>query len=483
MSTSHKLVCHKYDKNPSKGKIKLQTITNRKATYKTLATIDFKNWSDKKEIVLSGEPSFEKINQKIKEALLKAQTEKVYGCKIDKLIDYSEKRINSIYSYNTRRSKTNALNKLKEFRREFKKFQDINRDFTRSFYNYMQEHHAAGTAREYFVVIKYFIKEAVDEKVIEVEGDPFKNVTKRIPKTRYQVINDTELKKFLGHTFEDENRNLTQHSFKFMMFAAGMRISDFLHLTWNNFTEIHERMNIRFKMKKTGNIKETKLTLKALESLVPFLRNYNQFDLNTYHYYKKRAEKASNDLRAWRQESSQIDPDGFISVDLLNNYSQNAYIKFQEDSEKHSAKVKVKKDLDAKIETMEQLLPQVQQDVYKYLASSIKSIKTDYSTERVYPFLRGLKGNNLIRETRKRATKNNYFLNEMRKELNIKNPLSNHQARHVFAQRLFEAGANFHDISIELGHKSLAVTENYRKQISSEKSKDVVQIFTQSLDL
>jgi len=294
MSTSHKLVCHKYDKNPRKGKIKLQTITDRKATYKTLATIELKNWSYKKGIVLSGEPAFEKVNQKINAALLKAQTEKVYGCKIDKLIDYAEKRIKTIYSHNTKKSKTNALNKLKEFRQEFRKFQDIDKDFTRSFYNYMQEHHTAGTAREYFVVIKYFTKEAVDEKVIDVEGNPFKNITKRIPKTRYQVINDIELNRFLKHTFEDENRNLTQHSFKFMMFAAGMRISDFLHLTWNDFIEIHGRLNIRFQMKKTGNIKETKLTLKALDSLVPFLRNYNQFNLDTYEYFKKRAEKASN---------------------------------------------------------------------------------------------------------------------------------------------------------------------------------------------
>jgi len=170
-----------------------------------------------------------------------------------------------------------------------------------------------------------------------------------------------------------------------------------------------------------------------------------------------------------------------ISVNLLDNYSQSEYQKFQQDSEKHYTQLKLKKELDAKIATMEQLLPKLHQDAYNYLASSIKSIKTENNSERIYTFLRGLQGNDLIRETRKRATKNNYFLSEMRKELNIKNPLSNHQARHVFAQRLFEAGANFHDISIELGHRSLAVTENYRKQISSEKSKDVVTIFESTL--
>jgi len=39
MSASYKLVCQRYDKDPSKGKVKLQTIIKRKASYKTLAII------------------------------------------------------------------------------------------------------------------------------------------------------------------------------------------------------------------------------------------------------------------------------------------------------------------------------------------------------------------------------------------------------------------------------------------------------------
>lgn len=479
MSASYKLVCQRYDKDPSKGKVKLQTIIKRRASYKTLATIEYKNWSDKSQMILSGEPNADELNVKIKKALLDTQITVVHSSKLDKVVEYAEKRIKAIYTFNTKKTKGNALKKLKEFRNDYKKFQDINKDFTRSFYGYLSEHHVSGTANEYFTIVKYYINEAVDDKIIEIEGDPFKNITKRVKAHKYEVLSRVELDTFLNYTFTEPIRHLTQHSFKFMMYSAGMRISDFLHLSWSNFKVINSNMNIRFKMKKTNTIKETKLSLQALESLIPFMEDYKKIDLKLYQDGKKELLNLYKMISDLQEKHDNLSSD-LISVDVIKDESMEAMNKLKEDWIQHVRNIKLKQEYSVYIDSYKKQLLTLEEYVYNTLVSQIRILSSSYSNDRVYPLLRGFKGQALLEETRNRATKNNYFLGTMREELDIKSPLSNHQARHVFAQRLFEAGANFHDISIELGHKSLAVTENYRKQISSEKSKDVVKLFVDS---
>jgi len=209
------------------------------------------------------------------------------------------------------------------------------------------------------------------------------------------------------------------------------------------------------------------------------MEDYKEIDLTLYQNQKKVLLDLYNMISDLQEKHDNLSSD-LISVDVLKDESIEAMNKLKEDWKQHVKNIKLKQEYSVYIDSYKKQLLTLEQHIYDILISQIQILSISYGSDRVYPLLRGFKGQVLVEETRNRATKNNYFLGTMREELDIKSPLSNHQARHVFAQRLFEAGANFHDISIELGHKSLAVTENYRKQISSEKSKDVVKLFVDS---
>ena len=52
--------------------------------------------------------------------------------------------------------------------------------------------------------------------------------------------------------------------------------------------------------------------------------------------------------------------------------------------------------------------------------------------------------------------KNNHAPKTNNQKMGIKNNMSNHQARHVFAMRLFLKGVNMHHISLALGHSDIS---------------------------
>lgn len=66
-----------------------------------------------------------------------------------------------------------------------------------------------------------------------------------------------------------------------------------------------------------------------------------------------------------------------------------------------------------------------------------------------------------------------YWLSTWAKAAKVKKHLHFHMARHTFATRLLQKGANIHEVSKLLGHSSVSSTEKYLHLVDSDKKKAV----------
>ena len=163
-------------------------------------------------------------------------------------------------------------------------------------------------------------------------------------------------------------------------------------------------------------------------------------------------------------------------------FAENIYINnFYELNEKMQAEMKKEEEKRNKgvlINTLKELIKVKESEIYKEASAQLMNVKKKFGKDNVFPLMREY-------EDKQEGYKNtrphlNYFLSTMGKELGIETKISNHQARHIFAQRLFESGANFHHISMALGHSSLQITENYREQLITDESKELSEVFVQT---
>lgn len=487
MSTTYNIVIVPTKKNKKEGYLKLRTITNRKPKDTSLGyTIQIKNFNKEKQYVYARETNADEINKKIQEVLLQAKGGKTKNFKTSKesFIGYAEKVIEVINAPNTKKGKTDALNKIREYLSTFKKeditFSEIDIFFVRGYYNYLLQNLAVSTANEYITIFKYFVNQVKENQVFHYTIDPFQGLQKKKSKRRYKVLDDNEIKTFLSHTFSNNWKNNVQYSFSFMMYASGMRISDFLRLKWSNFHEVNGKYYIKYLSQKSGVPHESSLTLEALRFLRPFLETYKEGSLKWYDKVKEDYDTVLKDVIEIQEEYDNIRPKSYTDL-FYENISVDNFYQLNQRIEEESKKEKKKVMVASKLKAMKELVPTLEQDMMRAIGSTIMDIKDSYGDEFVFPKMRGTPPEDVHKKTHSMSGNFNHYLTSMGKEVGIKKKISNHQARHIFAQRLFVAGANFHFISIALGHSSLQVTENYREQLVTDEAKDVSILFSETL--
>jgi len=479
-----KVVAIKDARNKEYGYLKLRTTTNRKHSYKSLKEkVKLTNWNQKKQIVYAKEPKAEEINEKIT-AVLKASNAGNTSTVLKKdksLLTFANKLIKSVNNTNTKRGKERALKKLKEYLNTIGKedlmISEVEPFFIKGYYNYMLTELTITTANEYFTIFKWFTSQAIQHRLHSFEYDPFKGFKKKKSNKTYEVLSSEELDKLLNHSFTHTYKHHVQHAFSFMLFSNGMRISDFLNLTWNNFKEIEGSYYLKFRVKKTNQEHTTKLNLHSLKALLPYLRLYKDVNLNMYSLTLATKESALKYLQEAEKEYNDIKVKGFNEV--FSEFALISEILDIKEIVKEQSKLEMKKiELESKIVALEKILEGNEKDMPDLLFAEIKTLQSNNKGQlRVFPKLNEFENKEVAVQTDRMATKFNYYLGQMAKELNIKTKLSTHQARHIFAQRLFESGENFHHISLALGHSSLEVTENYRQKLVTDKAKDVTNSF------
>ena len=480
MSTTKKIILKVYKKrNPNEGYLKLLTITNRKPKEKSLnIKIQTKNWNADKQFVLSKEPNAKEINEKLKKILYEEQGKLIQKVKEDSLIDFAEERIEIIQVKGTKDGKLYALKKLKEYLKEEGKtdllFSEITPLFVEKYYNYLKSTmKKKSSANAYMINFRYFVNEADKYDKYTYAKDPFKSLGEiKKEKSTLQVMTELEVEAFLEYEPKDESYLHVKSGFCFMMYCAGMRISDLLNMKWSNFRKQQDDYFLMYKTQKNKRQMHPILTLNALENLIPFIEEYGEELLKGYYKLKKVIEKDKKTLESFRQELKELKPIGIYEVYIAgkDKYQEVLHKAMKIDEEEKRIKEKIKLYREGR-EANRKTLGDI-------IADTCIRLGELYPEETVLPHSRNVPEDDFDREARAIKLQFNHRLQMIQKEMGIKTHITNHQARHVFAQRLFEAGANFHYISQNLGHASLQITERYRKQIINDKSNDVVRQFS-----
>ncbi|MDT0685590.1 tyrosine-type recombinase/integrase [Autumnicola psychrophila] len=481
MSTTHKIVLIKKYAKDKEGYLKLRTTKDRKPTYTPLGfKVQVSNWNADKQYVKSKEPNSDRINEKIQEVKAEAQyntVKKKKEVKGKSFVRYAKKVIQVISQEGTKRSRNNGLNKLRDFLKIKDKddiaFEDIDTFFVKEYYGYLLENVANSSANEYLTVFKYFLTHADAHGYHSYTISPFRGLKKKKEKRSLPVLKYYEVEKFFGYKPEKEDFYLVQQAFGFMMYASGMRVSDFVTLKWKNFKEINGNYYVEFNMNKTKTLMKTKLTLDALQFLIPFMELYDKSAVNSFRIFEKKQKNMRKKLKEAIDEESQIELRSFseFKYDIFADLMDKWHTLVEQESKKEERKI-----------TLQQLIEGMKRDLIfnedillSILGNQIIEFKDKYPEDTVHPMLRDGQSYSEAQNAKQHF---NYRLRIMGKECDIKTPVTNHQARHVFAQRLFEAGANFHHVSLALGHSSLEITEHYREKLVTDDAMDVVEEFS-----
>lgn len=484
MNVSHNVVVVKDKKKKKEGYLTLRTIRNRKPKDTSLGIkIQVSNFNKEKQKVYAKEPNHKEINEKIQEVLLQAKGGKTKNFLTNKesFIQYAEKIISIVNNPNTKKGKTDALSKIKEYLETLDKhdlsFSEIDRFFVQDYYNYLTDTLAQSTANEYLTIFKYFINQVEENQIYFYHVNPFQGIKRKKGKKRYKVLTDEEVNAFFSYKSKHKFRTEVQHAFGFMMFASGMRVSDLLRLKWSNFEKSNNKYYLKYTYKKTRNLHESRLTIEAMRYLRPFIETYDDISLGLYDKIHEGYETLKETLQKAQEEYDKIQPKSYNDL-FYDDIHVSNFHELNERIDIEKKKENKKRAIGDKIKAMEKAIPKSEQDMLDAFGMVLMNLKDNYGEEFVFPRMREVAQEDVHRRTHSMSGNLNHQLEYIQKELGIKTKISNHQARHVFAQRLFIAGANFHYISMALGHSSLELTENYREQLVTDEAKDVSQVFS-----
>ncbi|WP_029036813.1 tyrosine-type recombinase/integrase [Salinimicrobium xinjiangense] len=494
MATTHNVVLVKDPRNKKQGYLKLRSITNRKPSDKSLGIkIQIKNWNAEKQVVYSKEPDSDKINDRIQKVLLEARGGKVDFLNLKRgnksVIAYAEKVIDVISSRNTRRGRRDALNKFKEYLQTINKddieFSDIDIFLVRGYYSFLIDSGLAySTANEYITVLRYLVNQGVENGLHVYAQDPFKGLKKKKSIKRYRVLNEEELKIFMEYEPSRKSTLLVQKSFLFMMYAAGIRISDALLLQWKNIQKVNDSYFLQYRIQKTGTVMETKLTIEALVQLRVFLQEYDEGFGEKADYLDQTSKEIKSRLRILQSDHDLIKILSFQELkEEYENENENSG-DFEDLVIREQEKEMEKEELQHRINSQKRNLELINRARLEHYGNKIMELRAAHPEDTILPYMRGFyrgeQSLNTDLHNKSHVLKNtfNYHLKLIQTACEINTGISNHQARHIFSQRLFLSGANFHYISMALGHSTLQVTENYREKLVTDEAKDVTQLFS-----
>lgn len=499
MKITHNIVIVTNQKDTKRGYLKLRTIQNRKVKDRSIGyQILRKNWIENKQQVSKKEPKSEIINQKIDEIIKAARngSPNSLTSKGDKsFLNFAQKVTDSITSHSTRKNKQDALNKFGAYLTSLGvddvKFQSIDSFFVQNYYTHLLNNMAIISANTYLVCLKYWWNQAVTINKVPKDPDPFSNLKKQKVTKKYRVVNNEELKKFFQYTPDTHLRKNVYEGFLFMMHSAGLRISDALLMRFENIEQSGKTFYLNYRMKKSGKPMQTKLTIEALRHLFHFAGRYDMSFIEHLEKYETQLAEIEQKRDEHETELSRLHVNTFyrlreeyddVEVRELEGYTWDSLIVREEKKEARIGYLKFQ------IEYSRERKREITNELVSNLGEILMELKYDHPKDTIMPYMNDIySGEHILTEIQEK-TLNKYkvhFNDHLRKiteKIDIKTGITPHMARHIFAQRLFLKGVNMHYISMALGHSSLKVTENYREQLVTMDSMDIIDIFSKTLE-
>lgn len=185
-------------------------------------------------------------------------------------LEYADKYKNALEAnekHGTHIKYSAVISKLKAYHKSPDlSFDEIDVSFLAQYEQYLRDtlHNSINTIHGNLKILRKLFNDAVREEIIEPNSNPFLRYKLKTEKTKRNYLTGDELLKIesldlKAGTMLNNHRNM----FVFASYAGGIRISDLLQLTWQNFDGTH----IRFTMQKTAEPVAVKLPTKALQIL------------------------------------------------------------------------------------------------------------------------------------------------------------------------------------------------------------------------
>ena len=282
--TSFKFYLHKCKKTNTYGYIYLQKIHNRTKNYKSLGLpkIHEKYWNESTQRVRERkEVDYELYNTSI-ERELKKLTSRNGNWSINReghksFIRFFEEYLNSEemrLSHGTRIKYHSVLSKLKLHIQSIGlndlTFDRLNLDYIKKFKSFCEmEGLTTNTTIHYLKIIRVIIRKSQKTEGFYFVEDPFINYQfPKVQKKMKEFLSEKELQKIIKKKITDPRRQKVRNLFLFQLFSKGMRVSDLITLQFRNLVN----GRIKYKMFKTSNEMDIKITLLHLELLNPFIQ-------------------------------------------------------------------------------------------------------------------------------------------------------------------------------------------------------------------
>ncbi len=234
--------------------------------------INPKYWDAKKSKIKSNAPNAERLNRlltakleelqggvidgvtKHKSLTVRELKDMIYGPEPTDFYKFADEaceaymRAGQIGTYDKSKS---IIKKIKEFNEDKPlSFQDITVEFLMGYERHCQTEwkNKVNTIHMNMKFIRKLFNDAYRLELIEHKDIPFNKFKLRTEKTHREYLSEDELKKFEDAVVTPGTRmDLHKDMFVFASYAGGLRVSDVLQLTWDNF----DGENIHVSVKKT----------------------------------------------------------------------------------------------------------------------------------------------------------------------------------------------------------------------------------------
>ena len=141
------------------------------------------------------------------------------------------------------------IQKLREYVKLKKiSFQDITGDFLRKYEVYLQVKlsNKVNTIHTNLKYIRKLFNDAYAQDLIQHKDMPFNRYKLKTEKTHREYLTEAELKKFEDQAVTPDTRmELHKDMFVFASYAGGLRVSDVLQLTWDNYDGENIHVSVR----------------------------------------------------------------------------------------------------------------------------------------------------------------------------------------------------------------------------------------------
>ena len=199
---------------------------------------------------------------------------------------FKEEIANSSLKESTRQNHLSTLELLQEFKKEVL-FTDLTFEFVSSFDNYLQSKgYHLNTIAKHMKHLKRYINVAINKEYMDIQKYAFRKYKIKSIEGSHTHLAPEELHKFenLQLTGRYTRLQKTKDAFLFCCYA-GLRYSDFTHLTSENIIEFHKEFWLIYKSVKTGTEVRLPLYLLFEGKGIHILHRYKN-DLNSFFKLK-----------------------------------------------------------------------------------------------------------------------------------------------------------------------------------------------------